>query len=262
MTRTNLKISVVIITLNEAPNIENTLRAVNWCDEVIVIDSFSTDNTIEIAQKLGCKIFQRPFKGYGDQKNFGIQQAKNDWILSIDADEVLSAEISQEIQILLRTEPKEKGFFLPISLIFQGKILRFCGEYGMLHLRLFNRLFGQYDTNLVHEDVHIEGKKGKLKHHILHYSYQNMDDYFTKSNQYASLSAQMSVKNGKKNSVFKLIFTFPATFFKIYILKAGFLDGYQGFVWAMLTANYSFTKCVKNWELWDKTNIGKVMLNK
>ena len=240
-----MKISITLITLNSEKNLESVLEAVSWADEIVLVDSGSTDKTLEIARQFNAKIVCRAFDGYGSQKNFATSQASNDWILSLDDDEILTPELQQEIQNLSLSTTDYDGFKIPRSLIFLGKLLKFSGEYKRLTLRLFNRKQGNWNAEYVHESVEVNGKIGVLKHQILHDSYRDLTDYFNKFNKYTSLGAKTLAERGKTASSFKIITRFPTTFLKIYLLKGSCLDGYAGFMWALLTAINPVVKYAK-----------------
>lgn len=240
-----MKISITLITLNSEKTLKPVLEAVKWADEIVLVDSGSTDKTLEIAQQFKAKIIYRAFDGYGSQKNFATQQASNDWILSLDDDEILTPELQQEIQNLNLSTTDYQGFKIPRSLIFLEKLLKFSGEYKRLTLRLFNRKYGNWNAEYVHESVEVNGKIGTLKHQILHDSYRDLTDYFNKFNKYTSLGAKTLAERGKTTSSFKIISRFPTTFLKIYFLKVSCLDGYAGFMWALLTAMTPVIKYAK-----------------
>ena len=240
-----MKISITLITLNSEKTLKPVLEAVSWADEIVLVDSGSTDKTLEIAQQFKAKIVYRAFDGYGSQKNFATEQASNDWILSLDDDEILTPELQQEIQNLDLQNTDYQGFKIPRSLIFLGKLLRFSGEYKRLTLRLFNRKYGNWNAEYVHESVEVNGKIGTLKHQILHDSYRDLTDYFNKFNKYTSFGAKTLSERGKTASTFKIISRFPTTFLKIYLLKGSCLDGYAGFMWALLTAMTPVVKYAK-----------------
>ena len=231
-----MKLSITLITLNSEKTLKSVLEAVYWADEIVLVDSGSTDKTLEIARQFNAKIVYRAFDGYGSQKNFATSQASNDWILSLDDDEILTHELQQEIQNLSLSTTDYDGFKIPRSLIFLGKLLKFSGEYKRLTLRLFNRKQGNWNAEYVHESVEVNGKIGTLKHQILHDSYRDLTDYFNKFNKYTSLGAKTLAERGKTASSLKIITRFPTTFLKIYLLKGSCLDGYAGFMWALLTA--------------------------
>ena len=240
-----MKISITLITLNSEKTLTSVLEAVSWADEIVLVDSGSTDKTLEIARQFNAKIVYRAFDGYGSQKNFATSQASNDWILSLDDDEILTPELQQEIQNLSLSTTDYDGFKIPRSLIFLGKLLKFSGEYKRLTLRLFNRKQGNWNAEYVHESVEVNGKIGVLKHQILHDSYRDLTDYFNKFNKYTSLGAKTLAERGKTASSFKIITRFPTTFLKIYLLKGSCLDGYAGFMWALLTAINPVVKYAK-----------------
>ena len=240
-----MKISITLITLNSEKTLKSVLEAVSWADEIVLVDSGSTDKTLEIARQFNAKIVYRTFDGYGSQKNFATEQASNDWILSLDDDEILTPELQQEIQNLNLSTSDFDGFKIPRSLIFLGKLLKFSGEYKRLTLRLFNRKYGNWNAEYVHESVEVNGKIGILKHQILHDSYRDLTDYFNKFNKYTSLGAKTLAERGKTASSLKIISRFPTTFLKIYLLKGSCLDGYAGFMWALLTAINPVVKYAK-----------------
>lgn len=239
-----MPISAVLITLNEENVLEKTLRALAWADEIVVVDSGSTDATVAIAEQFGAKVFFRKFDGYGPQKHFAVAQASHDWVLALDADEVVTQQLQAEIISTLQ-KPNYQGYYVPISLIFLNRLLRFGGEYKMLHLRLFNKQFGNFNQKTIHEGVELTGKVGRLQHQLLHYSYADLHDYFQKFNHYTSRAAAQLHEQGKKASLWKVVGRFPLTFLKIYVLKLGFLDGYAGFVWALFSAMYPVVKYAK-----------------
>lgn len=244
-----MKITITLITLNSEKTLKPVLEAVSWADEIVLVDSGSTDGTLEIARHFKAKIIYRAFDGYGSQKNFATEQASNDWILSLDDDEILTPELQQEIQNLDLSATDYHGYKIPRSLIFLGKLLRFSGEYKRLTLRLFNRKYGNWNAEYVHESVEVNGKTATLKHQILHDSYRDLTDYFNKFNKYTSLGAKTLSEHKKTASTFKIISRFPTTFLKIYLLKGSCLDGYAGFMWALLTAITPVVKYAKLREL-------------
>ena len=240
-----MKISITLITLNSEKTLKSVLEAVSWADEIVLVDSGSTDKTLEMARQFNAKIVYRAFDGYGSQKNFATSKASNDWILSLDDDEILTPKLQQEIQNLSLSTTDYEGFKIPRSLIFLGKLLKFSGEYKRLTLRLFNRKQGNWNAEYVHESVEVNGKIGILKHQILHDSYRDLTDYFNKFNKYTSLGAKTLAERGKTASSLKIITRFPTTFLKIYLLKGSCLDGYAGFMWALLTAMTPVIKYAK-----------------
>jgi glycosyltransferase involved in cell wall biosynthesis len=253
-----MKVSAVIITLNAAQSLELTLQALQWCDEIVIVDSGSSDSTLMIAEKYHCKIFHREFKGYGEQKRFAVDSAVNDWVLNVDADEVLSKELILEIQQkLTNLSLNEVAFTIPISLIFMQRKIRFGGEYGARHLRLFHRKFGNFNLNQVHEDVEIKGKIGQLHHHIWHYSYASIEEYFHKFNRYTTLGAIEAIKKNKKPAKWLIMIRLPFNFLQRYILQGLIFDGFPGFVWALFSSFYPVVKYIKLIEMLEKNNSPK-----
>jgi glycosyltransferase involved in cell wall biosynthesis len=244
------KISAVIITFNEGPSIERTLASLVFCDEIVVVDSGSLDDTVSICKKKGCKIHFRKFDGYGPQKRFAVELAVNDWVLALDADEVVTPELRKELLALFSgTNPEVQGFYLPISLVFLGRVIRFGGEFKKPHLRLFNKKLGNFNDNAVHEGVNLSGATAVCKNHIVHYSYRSIHHYFEKFNAYTTASAQTLFEKNRNAAVFHTVVRFPLTFIKIYLIKGCVLDGFAGFVWSLLSSMYPVVKFIKLYEL-------------
>ncbi len=241
-------ISAVIIANNASRSIGEVVTAMKWCDEVLVVDSGSTDNTVELCKTLGCTIIYHKFESYGQQKYFAVSQAKNDWVWVIDSDEIATTEIIEEAKEKI-SSGKYVGLMVPISLVFVGKLLRFGNEFKKPHLRLFNRKYGNYNDSLVHEDVILEGKIGKLHNHVLHYSYYNIDDYFKKFNSYTTHAAQQMQSQNKNVNILSAIIKLPFQFIILYIFRGLILDGIQGLLWATFSSWYSFVKYIKLWEM-------------
>ena len=247
-------ISCVIITFNEEENIRRTLNSVKWCDEIVVVDSGSDDKTIDICNEYKCRVYHKDFNGYGEQKRYAVSLASNDWILNIDADEVVSDELCDEIKNIFKDdEIKFNGFFLPRSLIFLGKHFKYGRESKEYYLRLFNKNFGNFSSDKVHEKVEIEGDTKKLNGTLHHYSYTNLEQYFNKFNSYTTQAAQgLFDKGNKGRSVVAIVLGFPVYFFKNYVVYRNFLNGTQGFLWALFSSLYPIIKYFKLWSLWNK----------
>jgi glycosyltransferase involved in cell wall biosynthesis len=239
-------VSAVLITYNEAEVIERCLRSIEWCDEVVVVDSGSTDGTVEICQRMGAKVIHRPFTNFGDQKRFAVAQASHSWVLSLDADEYLSASLQKEIQKELEA-PRHHGYFLPRSLIFMGKKIR--SEQRKPILRLFDKRYGNFVNISVHEYVKVQGSTGKLRGILWHESYRSLEDYFQKFNRYTSLMAQRIVEKGKVKPPTYAFLRFALGFLEQFFLKGCWLNGSIGMVWSLLTAYYSAVKYLKAYEI-------------
>lgn len=250
------ELSVVIITRNEERNILRCLDSVRQlASDVVVVDSGSTDRTLEICSANGCRVYNRTFEGYGTQKQFAVDQAKNDWILSLDADEVVSDELRRELQrftAVLETEEKDvfSGYYIPFMLHYLGRLVRYSG--ACRNLRLFNRKAGRFTLVPVHETVEIDGKIGAMKGRIIHYSYRDISHHFEKINFYSSRAAGGYHRAGKKYNRCWPAFKFPITFIVFYFIRRGFLDGYPGFMWAFLAGVYTTLKVAKTIELNEK----------
>jgi len=242
------KVSAVIITKNESTSIERVCNSLKWCDEIVVVDSHSTDDTVEKAEQCGARVLTRDFTGYGDQKAFAVSQAKNRWVFSIDADEEVTPQLRDAI-LALPEESNIAGYHITRVDHFYDKILKYTlGSYTKI-LRLFNTERGTFNNDIVHESVQIEGQTGNLKGLLYHYSYSGLSNYFDKFNKYTSLQAQLKYDNGKRTSPIKVLFRFPLALFDAAIIKGGFLDGYEGLLMAHLHALYSMIKYAKLWEL-------------
>jgi len=239
------KVSAVIITYNEASIIHKTLGQLWWCDEIVIVDSFSTDATVQICKQYNCKIFQRVFNGYGDQKRFAIKQASNDWVLCIDADEVISNKLVDELLETSRHPVSCDGYEIPMNLVFRGHEFKYGKESNCYFMRLFNRKAGYITNDKVHERIVVKGKTKKMKHPILHYSYADTHHYYSKFNQYTTYGAEQNFLKNKQRSTLLIICSVPLYFFKYYILERNFLNGINGFYWSMFSAWYHFVKYIK-----------------
>jgi glycosyltransferase involved in cell wall biosynthesis len=242
------KISVVIITFNEEKNLSRCLDSVKEiADEIIIVDSYSTDKTQEIAQKYNTTFIQREFKGYGDQKNFALDQASNDYVLSLDADEVLSPKL---IETIKNEDLTLDGYLLNRITNYVGHWVKHCGWYPDRKIRLINKNKGRWTNDLIHEYIKVDSPNIKLlKGDLLHYSYNSISDHITQTNKFTTISAKSAFKKGKWSNTFKIL-TRPAwQFFRDYIIKLGFLDGRTGFTICKINALSTFLKYSKIKEL-------------
>jgi glycosyltransferase involved in cell wall biosynthesis len=243
------KITVTIITFNEEQNISECLRCVDWADEIIVVDSFSTDKTVEIAKKFTDKVIQVEWKGYSAAKNYALQLAQNNWVLSLDADERVTPELAKEIHSILESAGDSfDGYEVARRAYFLGKWIRHCGWYPGYTLRLFKKSAGSFSNSLVHERLNFKGKTGKLKNDLLHYTDRNIFQYFEKFNRYTALAVDDMAGKGKKFKVIDLIFRPLFTFLKMYFLRGGWLEGIHGLILSVFSAAYVFIKYAKLWE--------------
>ena len=245
-----IPVTAIIPTFNEENNINEVIQNLNFADEIIVIDSFSTDNTVKIAQQNKVKIIQHPFKDFSSQKNFAIAQAKHDWIFILDADERITGRLKKEIiQKINSKQHLYKGFWIPRKNYFKQKLVRFSGWQNDKVLRLFNKNFCLYNGKLVHEEITCNGKISSLKSPILHYTYNNYQEYIHKIDKYASLKAQELYRKGTKPNSF-YGFVKPAyRFIYHYIITFGFLDGKTGWTIAKINAIGMYRRYAKLKEL-------------
>jgi glycosyltransferase involved in cell wall biosynthesis len=242
------KISAVLITLNAGERLDATLRALSWCDEIVVVDSGSSDDTLAICEQHACRIIHRPFDRYGKQKKFAVESARHDWVLSVDSDEIVTDQLKQEIQAVLRQDSiPHAGFHVSVPLIFLGT--RLNSEASKKFLRFFNKRKGNFDEAPVHEKVRLTGSIGKLSGEMLHHSYRDLQEYFVKFNKYTSLAAQNMHERNRQISFAHVVLKCPVTFFKVYFIKGCFKNGVPGFLWAFLSSFYPVVKYAKLWEL-------------
>lgn len=246
MSKRENKISATIITNNEEANIERCLKSLKWVDEIIIVDSFSTDKTIEICKKYNCKIFQTEWKGFGKTKKFAVENSSNDWILSIDSDEVVTDELKNKIENIL-VKPDFYGCNIKRKSFYLGKEIKHCGWDKDFPLRLFNRRFGNFNENIVHESVVLNGDKTKIYEPLLHYTYPTLSSHISKMNRYSDL-ANEKISKEKKYSITSSIFFGMNKFIKMYFLQKGFLDGKIGFLLSMHSAFGVYLKYIKVWQ--------------
>jgi glycosyltransferase involved in cell wall biosynthesis len=243
-------VSAVLITRDAERLLGDVLAAVGWCEEILVVDSGSRDRTVDIAAAAGARVLHHDFEGYGPQKAWAVMQASHDWVLVVDADEIVTPELRREIeQRLERDAGAFSGYEVPISLVFLGRLMRHGGEYRMRHLRLYDRRRGNYNQNRVHERVELEGAVGALHEHMLHDSYGSIEAYFDKFNDYTTAGARDLHARGRTAGVATIILRFPMTFVRQYILRGHILNGYPGFMWSLFSAMYPVVKYAKLREL-------------
>jgi glycosyltransferase involved in cell wall biosynthesis len=236
------KLSISIITLNEAHNIEYCLQSVaGWADEIVIVDSGSDDGTVEIAEELGAKVYKRDWPGYGIQKNRAIELTNGEWILSIDADERVPGELKEEIDKIL-CRPKYDAYSVKRLSSFCGRFMHHSGWWPDRVTRLFRKGAAKFNNVIVHEKLEAAGPIGKTNGHLVHYTYRNLHDAIEKMNKYSSASA---LQKGKHGSIAKAITHGIWMFLRTYFLKAGFLDGKEGFLLSVLNAETSYYKYVK-----------------
>lgn len=237
-------LSVIIITKNEAENIRACIESVKWADEIIVVDSGSDDGTADICRSLGAQVFVHDWPGFGAQKNRALSYAGKDWILSLDADERVMPALRAEIEKALSSGLAD-GYEMPRLSSFCGRFMRHSGWYPDYVLRLFRREQGRFSDALVHESVQLEGRTSRLQQPLLHYSYRDLDDALFKLNRYSGAAAAMIQRRGKKGGLSQALLHGIWAFIRTYFLRAGFLDGREGFMLAVLNAEHSYYRYLK-----------------
>lgn len=250
-----MKISAVIIAFNEERHIADAVRSVEWVDEIIVVDSESTDATREIAASLGAKVIVNPWPGFSDQKQFATDQASNDWILSLDADERVSEPLRTEISQVLNGKPSVDGYRIPRLSYYMGRPIRHGGWYPDYQLRLFDRTKGRWNGAVIHESVKMlnENRIARLRSDILHHTVESAADHQQMiTERYAPLGAQKMLDEGRRTSPVRAVFAAWFTFVRSYFLKLGVLDGFAGFCIAYFAAHNTFAKHLLLIELQDK----------
>jgi len=230
-------LSVVIIAKNEEKFIQDAIKSAQFADEVLLLDSGSIDKTCEIAKKMGVRVENQVWLGFGPQKNRAVDLAANDWVFVLDSDERISSKLQSEIIATLNS-PSCDGYLVARLNNFFGKDIRTCGLYPDYSIRLFNRAKGRFNNVPVHESVQIEGKVAKLKNHMIHLAYNNVDEFISKQRYYSALS-------NKKKNILKAVTSSCWTFFKLYFIKLGFLDGRHGYIISKIYAKYTFWKYSK-----------------
>lgn len=249
-----MKISAVIITNNESANIRAAIESVAWADEILVVDSESTDDTREIAAAMGAKVLIRPWPGFAKQKQFGVENAAHDWIFSLDADERVSVELKDEVLRLKQLDEQNlvQGYRIPRLAVYMDREIRGGGWYPDWQLRFFNRNHGRWKDVAIHESVQMDdgAKTGALKGDILHHSVSDAAYHHRMiGERYAPLAARQMFENGRRTSRFKIMTAGFTAFIQTYILKAGFRDGFAGFVIAGFAAHHAFLKHLLLWEI-------------
>jgi glycosyltransferase involved in cell wall biosynthesis len=237
----NPSVSVILITKNEAANIRDCLKSVSWADEIIVVDSGSTDGTPQVAKEMGALVYSHDWPGFGPQKNRALAYASKDWIFSIDADERVTPEQRAELERAMK-EGRADGYFCPRLSQFCGTFIRHSGWYPDYVLRLFMRGKGRFSDSLVHESIILEGKSERLKVPLLHYSYLTMDDVERKVEHYSNAAAQQMFQAGKHANWMRAALSGGWAFIRTYIVRLGVLDGGAGFQIALMNMRTTFLK--------------------
>ena len=243
-----LPISVIITTYNEEINIEDCIRSVLWADETLVVDSLSTDRTVELARRHPVKLLQREYFGSAAQKNWSMDRVENDWVLILDADERLTDELALEVLQLLVEGPQFYGYFLRRRNIVLGKVIRHSGWSTDKVIRFFHRDHGRYPDRRVHADLDIEGPTPVLRNPLLHYTFRSLDQYWEKLLNCAEWGAAQGFREGRRAGMLELAGRPIWRFIRTYFVQLGFLDGLHGLVVCGLQAFGSFLKYARLWD--------------
>jgi glycosyltransferase involved in cell wall biosynthesis len=239
-------VSVILITRNEETNIAECLKSVEWAEEIVVVDSRSTDATVEIAGRFTKKVFVTDWLGYAGAKNYALDKCTQPWVFWIDADERVPDELAKEIKGIVATSTNSySAYEVARRAYFLGKWIRHCGWYPGYVVRLFRRQGAKFNDAQVHERLLFEGATGRLANDLIHYTDATLEHYLEKMNTYTTLSALQLFKQGRSVSAFSLFLRPAFSFFKMYVLRLGFLDGAAGFTVSYLSSVHVFTKYAK-----------------
>ncbi len=245
------KLSVAIITCNEESNIRRTLESIKWADEIVVVDSGSTDKTTDICREYTDKVIHQDWLGFSRQKNLAIEKTSGDWVLSLDADEPIEQALAEEIRGIISSPDSLDGYRVPRKTFFLGKQVRYGGWYPDYNLRLFRRGKGRFEDRAVHEAIKVQGMIGNTRHALLHYAYPDIASYMSSIDKYSSLAVSVMAEKGisdYKSGWVNILFRPMLTFALKYIFRLGFLDGKRGLVLNLFHSYYVFAKYAKAWE--------------
>ena len=243
------RLSVTVIAWNEEERLRACLESVAWADEIVVVDAESGDKTVQIAHEFTDKVSVRPWPGFAAQKNFAIDQATGDWILSLDADEEAGPELRAEIMATVTDARARDGYAVRRQNVFLDRWIRHGGLYPDWQVRLFRRDCGRFEARAVHESVTVKGSLGRLTGHLVHRSYEGVSDFIERANRYSSLAAEQLIREGRRVGAGELILRPLGRFLSMYVVKSGFLDGRRGLLLASLYAYYVFMRSAKVWEV-------------
>ena len=241
-----MKITATIITLNEERHIARAIESLRCCDEIVVIDSGSADRTTELAENLGARVIESPWRGYAGQKNWAAERATYDWILSLDADEALSEGLEGEIWNLKKNGPKYDAYTMPRMAQYLGRWILHCGWYPDRKVRLYNRHKARWVEDFVHESVQVRGRLGHLESNLLHFTCDSLSEHLKTMDRYTTLAAEELVSRKTRVGWRHMILDPAWTFTKTYFVHRGFLDGLEGLTIAYMAALYTFLKYAKS----------------
>ena len=240
-----MKITATIITFNEERNIARAIESLRCCDEILIVDSGSTDRTTELAEKLGARVIEANWRGYAGQKNWAADQSENDWILSLDADEALSEALEAEIWSLKKSGPRHDGYTMPRLARYMGRWIFHSGWYPDRKLRLYDRRQAKWVGDFVHESVAVHGRVGHLQSNLLHFTCESLSEHIKTMERYTTLAAQELAARRIKVPLHTVLFSPAWAFLRSYFLDRGFLDGPEGLTISYMAAFYTFLKYTK-----------------
>jgi glycosyltransferase involved in cell wall biosynthesis len=243
------KLSVTVITKNEASRLADALASVAWADEIVVVDSESSDDTVAVARRFTDRVVIRPWPGYVDQKNHAASIARHDWILSLDADERVTPELADEIKARLSTEPAQAAFEVPRVTWHLGRWIRTTDWYPDYQFRLYDRRRAEWAGRYVHETMTARGGVGRLRGELQHFAYRNLSDHLDTIDRYTTDAARQMFESGRRAGLLQMAGHPPHAFLRNYVLRGGFRDGAVGFLISALNSYYVFLKFAKLWEL-------------
>lgn len=243
------KLSVTIITRNEADNLPSALESARWADEIVVVDCGSTDATAAVARERSARVLHHDWCGYAEQKNFAAASAAHDWILSLDADERITPALGEEIRALLSSDPPLAGYRIPRVSWYLGAWIRTTDWYPDRQLRLYDRKRGRWARRRVHESVALDGPAGTLQHPLEHRPYRDISHHLHTMDRYTTLAAEDMLEEGRRSGVGQILFQPAAAFVRNYVLKLGFRQGTAGLIVSALNSYYVFLKYAKLWQM-------------
>lgn len=244
-----LPVTACIITYNEERNIRDCLKSVEWADEILVVDSYSTDRTVEVAREFTDRVIQRKWNGINEQRQFAQDQAKHEWVFNLDADERASAELAKEIAAIDFSSEGINGYFMPRCAFYLGRWIRHGGWYPDYKLRLYRKACGKFIDNDPHDTMKFTGATACLKGEIRHYTYRSVADQLAQIDKFSTVRAGQYFRSGRRFGYLQMLFRPCWKFLNTYLLRLGFMDGLAGFVISSLSAYHVFVTWVKFWEL-------------
>ena len=250
-----MKISAIVITFNEEHNIAAALQSLSWADEIVIVDAESSDRTVEIASAFTDRIFVRPWPGYSAQKNFAAEQAENDWIFSLDADERVTPELKNAILKIKDQSEPPAGYETARRTFYLGRWIKHSGWWPDRKVRLYDRHRARWRGDFVHESLEVDGRIEPLEGELLHFTVRDASEHHLRMDRYTTLAARELYDRGTHKSIGSLLLSPLIVFLRCYFFKLGFLDGIPGLAIARFAAHYEFLKNLKLWEMRSKSDV-------